>query len=90
MRLPAAEKSAKDGVKTAVCAAFRQRFSSAPGCKHANQNQQEEEFERRQETVLVHSLVECLPAYHRRYRMQCPESTVARNSCRIAAAADYP
>jgi len=37
--LPTAEQSAKDRIKTTL----RQSFSSAPGRKHPNQNQQEEE-----------------------------------------------
>src|SRR5260221_11497977 len=38
-RLPSAEKSTKDRFK----AALRQSFSSTPGCKHPNQQHQEEE-----------------------------------------------
>src|SRR2546421_397797 len=44
-RLPSAEKSAKDRFKTALCAALRQSFLSAPGCKHPNQKQQDDEYD---------------------------------------------
>src|SRR5947207_354955 len=44
-RLPSAEKSAKDRFKTALCAALRQSFLSAPGSKHPNQKQQDDEYD---------------------------------------------